>query len=119
MISASRADNRGGIESASGRLDDMVLHTIKRERVFETLRIRMFAVEGYPACGTPFEAPEFSLRQCGFARLNSTKFRNTVLKLSGPLRRFVTRSSSCLLSLATRVTSLWDGASGIAKFFGG
>lgn len=42
-----------------GGLGDMLLNTIKRERVFETLPFQIFAVEGYPACGTPAEALNF------------------------------------------------------------
>jgi transketolase len=42
-----------------GGLGDMLLNTIRREGVFETLPFRIFAVEGYPACGTPAEALNF------------------------------------------------------------
>lgn len=42
-----------------GGLGDMLLKTIKRESVFETLPFHIFAVEGYPACGTPAEALNF------------------------------------------------------------
>jgi transketolase len=42
-----------------GGLGDMLLSTMKRERVFETLPFQIFAVEGYPACGTPAEALKF------------------------------------------------------------
>lgn len=42
-----------------GGLGDMLLNTLKRERVFETLPFQIFGVEGYPACGTPAEALNF------------------------------------------------------------
>jgi len=42
-----------------GGLGDMLLHTFKRERIFETVPFQIFGVEGYPACGTPGEALNF------------------------------------------------------------
>ena len=39
-----------------GGLGDAILTSMKRERILETTPFRIFAVEGFPACGTPAEA---------------------------------------------------------------
>lgn len=42
-----------------GGLGDALLRTLKNERILADLRVRIFAVDGYPACGTPAEALRF------------------------------------------------------------
>jgi transketolase len=42
-----------------GGLGHMILSTMKRERIFETMPFHILGVEGVPACGTPAEALNF------------------------------------------------------------
>ena len=42
-----------------GGLGDMILNRIKEESIFGARRFHKFAVDGYPACGTPAEALNF------------------------------------------------------------
>lgn len=44
-----------------GGLGQMMLRTMKHERILETTPFQVFAVEGFPACGTPAEALSFHL----------------------------------------------------------